>query len=101
MQFPNQMNNFQNSLQEKIVTLSPQNNQPFVFTPQTNMFANLNIQATNLNNAFLTPLNRLNPSSTVDSNIPNVNRNKNKYKIIEILLFKIKIDHPMMTSQND
>lgn len=76
MQFPNQMHNFQNSLWEKIVTLSPQNNQPFVFTPQTNMFVNLNIQATNVNNAFLTPLNRLDPSSTVDSNIPNINGHK-------------------------
>ena len=50
--FPTQTHNFQYCLQDKIVIPSPQNNQPFVFTPQTHMFANLNIQATNLNNTF-------------------------------------------------
>ena len=71
------MHNFQHSLQDKIITPSPQNNQPFVFTPQTNMFSNLTIQPANLNNTFFSPLNQLNPNSTVDCNIPNINGNKN------------------------
>ena len=51
-QFPTQKYNFQYSLQDKFVTPSLLNNQPFVFTQQTNIFANLNIQATNLNHTF-------------------------------------------------
>ena len=72
------MYNFQYSLQDKFVTPSPLNNQPFVFTPQTNMVANLIIQATNLIHTFFSPLSQLNPNSTVDCNIPNINV-KNQY----------------------